>query len=98
MLRKLLSRSAFFGRVPTLDAGAVSSAEGEADRLIAEGDRAEAAGDLHEACKRYRGAVRAAPGYAKAHLNLGVGLEAIGDADGAVESYEVVLAIDPANA
>ncbi len=76
----------------------MSSAEGEADRLIVEGDRAEAAGDLHAACKRYRGAVRAAPGYAKAHLNLGVGLEAIGDADGAVESYEVVLAIDPANA
>ena len=39
-----------------------------------------------------------APRHAAAHLNLGVGLEAAGDADGALKCYEAVLAIDPGNA
>ncbi|HZF19735.1 MAG TPA: tetratricopeptide repeat protein [Burkholderiales bacterium] len=68
-----------------------------ADALIAEGNRAENSGSLQEACERYRKAVAAAPGYTKAHLNLGIGLEASGDADGASRSFEAVLAIEPRN-
>lgn len=68
-----------------------------ADALIAEGNRAEDAGRLREACERYRTAVAASPGYARAHLNLGIGLDASGDADGAASSFEAALAIDPEN-
>jgi protein O-GlcNAc transferase len=73
------------------------SANGVADRLISEGNRAETAGKLHEACELYRKAVEIAPGSANAHLNLGIGLEAIGDSDGAVKSYDAALAIDSGN-
>lgn len=69
-----------------------------ADALIAEGNRAEDAGDLQRACKLYRRAVASAPGEARAHLNLGIGLEASGDAAGARACYEKALAIDAANA
>ncbi len=69
-----------------------------ADALIAEGNKAENSGKPGEACEQYRKAVAAAPGYAKAHLNLGIGLEAAGDIDAAVGSYEAALAIDPADA
>jgi protein O-GlcNAc transferase len=74
------------------------SSEEEAERLIARGNQAETEGRLHEAHEHYRRAVAIAPGYAKAQLNLGVGLEAIGDAYGASEAYGAALAIDPANA
>jgi predicted O-linked N-acetylglucosamine transferase (SPINDLY family) len=69
-----------------------------ADRLIAEGNRAEQAGDLREACLKYRAAAEAAPAYARAHLNLGIGLEAIGDGDAALRSYEAALACAPEDA
>jgi len=75
----------------------VASPNALADALIAEGNRAEDSGRLREACERYRKAVAAAPGYARAHLNLGIGLEASGDAGGAIESFEAALAIEPAN-
>lgn len=84
MLRKLLDR---------LTAPPVATA----DRLIAEGARAEQDGKLREACEIYRRAVESAPGYAKAHLNLGAGLQAAGDSDGALEAYRAALTIDPAN-
>ena len=69
-----------------------------ADRLIAEGNRAEKDGKPHEACKRYREAVAAAPGYARAHLNLGIGLEAAGESDAALEAYRAAVSIDPGDA
>jgi predicted O-linked N-acetylglucosamine transferase (SPINDLY family) len=75
----------------------VASPKDLADTLIAEGNRAEDSGGLREACERYREAVAAAPGYARAHLNLGIGLEASGDADGAIKSFEAALAIEPQN-
>jgi protein O-GlcNAc transferase len=95
MLRNLLKRL-----VPLASARVRSEdpAVEKADRLIAQGRRAEDAGSLSEACDRYREAVALAPQHAAAHLNLGVGLEVAGDADGALKCYEAVLAIDPGNA
>lgn len=68
-----------------------------ADLLIADGNRAEESGDLPGACERYRKAVAIAPQYAKAHLNLGIGLEAIGNLEQARECYETALGIDSAD-
>jgi predicted O-linked N-acetylglucosamine transferase (SPINDLY family) len=82
---------------PLYSRSAVSAREA-ADRLIADGNRAEKEGRLREACELYRSAVKAAPGYAKAHLNLGIGLEAAGDAEGALQSHEAALATDPGDA
>lgn len=67
-----------------------------AERLIARGNRAEKAGRLAEACELYRQAVAAAPRNARAHLNLGIALEALGDPAGAARCHEKALAIDPA--
>lgn len=89
MLREFLSRLLPSGR-----AASGRPANEAADRLVAEGNLAEDAGKLEEACEHYREAVRVAPRYAKAHLNLGIGLEALGAADQAVQSYESALAID----
>jgi protein O-GlcNAc transferase len=66
-----------------------------ADRLIDEGNRAERAGDLSQACDLYRQAVARAPRYAKAHVNLGIGLEALGDIDGAIACHESALQSEP---
>jgi predicted O-linked N-acetylglucosamine transferase (SPINDLY family) len=68
-----------------------------ADRLIAEGNRAEDAGRFADACARYGEAVQVAPRYAKAHLNLGIALEALGRLAEAAASYEAVLAMEPAH-
>ena len=95
LLRKLLNQLVRSSRAAAPEPSTTAAAKDEADRLIAEGDQSETEGNLREACERYRKAVDVAPGYAKAQLNLGVGLEAVGDADGAIESYEAALAIDP---
>jgi len=75
----------------------VSGATDAAERLIAEGNRAEDAGKLQEACALYREAARLAPQSAKAHLNLGIALQALGDEASATAGYEKALALDPAN-
>lgn len=97
MLRELLDQLARFRRIPALRSRPAASAIAAAERLIAEGNRAEQEGRLSEACERYRKAVAAAPGYAQAHLNLGIGLEAIGDIDAAIGCHERALRNDPAN-
>ena len=68
-----------------------------ADALIEQGNRAEDAGKLHEAVALYREAVKLAPQSARAHLNLGIGLAALGDEAGAVAGYEQALELDAAN-
>jgi len=92
----------FLRRLLPLDPAHAHPAEGPdieaANRLIAEGRRAENEGDPVKACERYREAVARAPKHPSAHLNLGVGLEAAGDEEGAQGCYERVLAIDPGNA
>ena len=75
----------------------MSGATDAAERLIAEGNRAEDAGKLEEACALYREALRLAPQSAKAHLNLGIALQALGDDAGATAGYEQALALDSAN-
>ena len=94
MLRDFLRRLLPLDPVP---ARAGDSDIAAADQLIAEGRRAEDEGDLVRACERYREAVARAPKYPSAHLNLGVGLEVAGDAEGAEGCYETVLAIEPGN-
>ena len=94
MLRKLIGRLLPAGqRVGSNLRGATESA----DRLIAAGNRAEEAGDLPTACERYRAATSAAPGYARAHLNLAIALEAAENPKGALECYEAALALDAAD-
>jgi predicted O-linked N-acetylglucosamine transferase (SPINDLY family) len=68
-----------------------------AERLIADGNRAENEGRVAQACEAYRAAVRAAPHHAPAHLNLAIGLEAGGDLDGALACYERALELDREN-
>jgi protein O-GlcNAc transferase len=71
------------------------SAQEAAERWMSEGRQKEAQGRLAEACELYRRAVAAAPQLATAHLNLGIGLAAAGDAEGAIRSYESALSLDP---
>ena len=98
MLRKLIGLLAPVGRARSLDAVAPEAAQEAADRLIAEGNRAENQGQLMEACEQYRAAVQLAPTYAPAHLNLGIGLEAVGDTDAAINAYEAARQLAPGNA
>lgn len=96
MLKKFL---AMFRPAPTEQLAASSqTATKLAERLIAEGRRAEDEGRLSEACECYRKAIGTAPEHAAAHLNLGVGLAAMGDADGAKQAYHSALALEPDNA
>ena len=77
--------------LPALDRGDVA----RADTLVEQGNSLEDAGDLDGAESRYREAVAAAPGHARAHLNLGIALAAKGDSAGAERAYEACLAIEP---
>lgn len=100
-MRRLLRRLVPFGRASDAESARELSADPakeDADRLIAAGNRSEDGGDPRTACEHYRKAVEIAPNYAKAHLNLGIGLAATGDSDGALHSYRAALAIDPGNA
>lgn len=66
-----------------------------ADALIAEGNTAETDGRLADACACYRRALDAAPRYPRAHVNLGIALEAMGDVAAAMASFEAALASEP---
>jgi protein O-GlcNAc transferase len=88
MLRDLLKRLS----------GSSAKARAKADELIVLGQSHEDAGRLEEACACYREAVQLAPDLAAAHLNLGIGLAAMGDVNAAARSYQAVLALDPGHA
>src|SRR5260370_8230353 len=102
MLQRLLTR--LTNRLDRLRGGstrspaAEASARQSADLMIAEGIRAESSGNPQEACEQYRAAVRAAPRYARAHLNLGIGLQALGDPEAALRPYDAPPALYPAHA
>jgi predicted O-linked N-acetylglucosamine transferase (SPINDLY family) len=68
-----------------------------AERLVAEGTRAEAEGRFTDACERYQQALKILPGHAPAYLNLGIALEGAGDARSAREAYLSTLEVDPGN-
>lgn len=75
-----------------------TQARDEADRLIAQGNRAEDSGRLEQARDIYARAVAACPGYARAHVNLGIALEALGDVEGAAASHRAALDVDASDA
>src|SRR5471030_2329498 len=97
-MRKLLDQLVALSHTSASHIPSKPAQTGVADRLIAEGNSAEKEARLREACDLYRQAVDAAPGYAKAHLNLGIGLQADRDAEGAMKSYEAALEKDPQDA
>jgi protein O-GlcNAc transferase len=66
-----------------------------ADALIDQGNALEDAGQLPQAEAAYRQAVARAPRHARAHLNLGIVLDARGVEGGAAAAFEAVLAIEP---
>src|SRR5260221_13037988 len=66
-----------------------------AEILIAEGNRAEDAGDLARACELYRRAVSLTPPLAKAPLNPPVGLGASGDPARGPPPYQTDPTRDP---
>lgn len=68
-----------------------------AGRLVAEGDRAEAAGRYADACDRYQSALKLVPDHAPAYLGLGIALEGAGDSRSAREAYRAALEVDPGN-
>ena len=68
-----------------------------AERLVADGVRAEAAGRFTEAVGRYQQALKILPGHAPAYLNLGIALEGAGDSRSAREAYLSTLEVDPGN-
>jgi predicted O-linked N-acetylglucosamine transferase (SPINDLY family) len=97
MFRKLLERFSAAPPAAPMPAMATSDLQ-RADRLITEGNGLEDAGDLGGAEAAYREATVAAPGHARAWLNLGIVLAARGDEGDAARAYETVLAIDPRHA
>ena len=90
MLKRFLSRI-----LPGLEGPAED--EAAAADLIAQGNAMEDRGQPEQACKLYREAVAIAPRLPRAHLNLGLGLAATGDAAGAEQAYQAVLALDAAH-
>src|ERR1044071_4830474 len=69
-----------------------------ARRLVAEGERAEAAGRFDEACDRYQTALKFVPDYAPACLVLGRALEGGGNPRAAREAYRSALEFAPGDA
>ena len=83
---------------------AVDAAAGEQVReqtaiaLIEEGNALEDAGRAEDAKSRYEAAVRAAPRFARAHLNLGNAWMAMGRMDAAVDAFRQAIAHAPEHA
>jgi protein O-GlcNAc transferase len=95
MFKKLLERLVSAPSPPAAAPAVIASDIPRADRLIDEGNEREDAGDLDGATALYRQATTAAPGHARAWLNLGIALAATGDAEAAARAYDTVLAIEP---
>jgi len=91
MLKNLLNRIRPIPPVKAPGTGDIAAA----DELIVEGNRQEDAGNGRQAEALYRAAAAKAPHHARAHLNLGIVLAALGDTEGAAKAYEAVLSIDP---
>ncbi|MEO8740280.1 MAG: tetratricopeptide repeat protein [Casimicrobiaceae bacterium] len=79
--------------------GGADSAPGDdrqrAQKLVDRGNAAEESDALAEAIRCYREAIKADPGFAPAHLNVGIALQALGESAQAIASYSAALALDP---
>ena len=64
-------------------------------RLVDEGNVLEDESRFQDALERYEAAIRLAPDLARAHLNRGNALLALGDPDGASDAYATALLRDP---
>ncbi len=76
----------------------MTRAEQSAARLIEEGNALEDDARLQDAMQRYEEAIRLAPTLARAHLNRGNVLLAVGNTLGAIEAFTTALKHDPAYA
>ena len=72
-----------------------SDAMQKADRLIAEGNRHEDAGEFDIALTFYREALLAKPDYPRAHMNVGNALERLGRTEEAVSALREALGSSP---
>jgi predicted O-linked N-acetylglucosamine transferase (SPINDLY family) len=94
-----LRMAVVFGWLWKRDRAVVPAADvAAAEQLVIEGNRLEDTGDLASARERYRRALAIAPTYARAHVSLGVALEANGDDEGARACYESALQLENGNA
>jgi len=66
-----------------------------ADQRIALGNKHEDSGALDAALSCYLDAIKTAPDYPRAHLNLASALELVGRSDDAVDSLQIALKLDP---
>lgn len=66
-----------------------------AERVFAEGVKAQSANRLEESIQAYRKATQLDPSYFEAHYNLGLAQAALGQLAGALASYENALAVEP---
>ena len=69
--------------------------EGEAQRLVEQGNACVERGEVDRAIESYRQAVALVPGHARAHYNLGVMLHRSGHLDAADRHYAIALDSDP---
>ncbi len=68
---------------------------GDAERLLAQGIRAQEQNRLSDAIQVYRRAVKADPSFFDAHYNLGVAAYEAGDLPLCLSAYEDALAVNP---
>ena len=71
------------------------AAVGDADRLIAQGNAMEDAGDIEVALNCYRDAAAIAPTYARAHMNVGNALRTLNRIDEAVLATREAVRCEP---
>lgn len=99
LFRKALARLAGSGSVeaaaPQRELSPVQTDSERAAQLIARGNQLEDAGQVPAALALYEQAASIAPGLAGAHLNLGIGLAAMGDLTRAVAAYRAGIALEP---
>jgi protein O-GlcNAc transferase len=67
----------------------------EADRAISRGQQSEDSGDFAAAETLFREAVALAPGYPRAHINLGNALHKLGRLEDSAAAHRAALALDP---
>ena len=77
--------------------GPSGEAESVADARVSQGNDCYARGDVGAALEHYHAALQAAPGYARAHYNIGVALQGLGRASEAAVHYAAAVAAQPSH-